>query len=106
MKAISSEVAPALNRVHISTGAKPNSDPTDRSNSPEVISSVIASAMRPGSTVNTSVLEMFCGDRKKGLIAQNTMISATRRTNAPSSGLAIRRAMIVRSSTGEGLARS
>src|SRR4029079_3842873 len=36
-KATSSEVRPLLNSVHISTGEKPNSEPTDRSNSPDVI---------------------------------------------------------------------
>ena len=98
-KATSSEVTPALKSVHISTGEKPNSEPTERSNSPEVISSVIASAMRPSSTVKASVLEMFCGDRKSGLIAVKTTSSTTSRTNGPNSGLAIRRAMIERSST-------
>ena len=34
-KATFSEVAPLLNSVHISTGEKPNTEPTDRSNSPE-----------------------------------------------------------------------
>ena len=63
-KPTSSEVTPALNSVHISTGEKPNSEPTDRSNSPDVISSVMASAIRPSSTVKASVLLMFCGDRK------------------------------------------
>ncbi len=58
-----------MNSVHISTGEKPNSEPTERSNSPDVISSVIASAIRPSSTVKASVLEMFCGDRKSWLIA-------------------------------------
>ena len=33
---------PVLNRVHIRTGEKPNTEPTERSNSPAVISSVIA----------------------------------------------------------------
>ena len=85
--------APLLNSVHISTGEKPNTEPTERSNSPEVISSVIASAIRPSSTVKASVLEMFCGDRKSGLIAQKTTSSTTSRTNGPNSGLAIRRWM-------------
>ena len=60
---------PALNSVHITTGAKPNTEPTDRSNSPEVISSVIASAIRPSSTVKASVLQMLSSDRKSRLIA-------------------------------------
>ena len=59
---------PWLKSVHIITGAKPNSEPTERSNSPAVISSVIASAMRPSSTVKVSVLEMLRIDRKSGLI--------------------------------------
>ena len=58
-----------MKSVHISTGEKPNTEPTERSNSPDVISSVIASAMRPSSTVKVSVLLMFSGDRKSGLIA-------------------------------------
>ncbi len=67
-----SEVTPKpLNSVHISTGEKPNTEPTDRSNSPEVISSVIASAISPSSTVKASMLLMFSGDRKSWLIDQN-----------------------------------
>ena len=62
--AVASETMPALNSVHISTGENPNTDPTDRSNSPDVISSVIASAIRPSSTVNARMLEMFCSERK------------------------------------------
>ena len=58
---------PPLNSVHISTGEKPNSDPTERSNSPDVISSVIVRAMRPSSTVNASVLLMFCRGQKVGI---------------------------------------
>jgi len=53
-----------LKSVHISTGAKPNSQPTERSNSPAVISSVMASAMRPSSTVKVSVFEILSMDRK------------------------------------------
>src|SRR6478672_1177415 len=85
-KPISSEVTPLLNSVHISTGEKPNRDPTDRSNSPDVISKVIASAIRPSSTVKASVLEMFCGDRKSWLKPQKTPISTTSSTKGPNSG--------------------
>ena len=99
--ATSSEVTPALNSVHISTGEKPKSEPTERSNSPEVISSVMASAISPSSTVKTSVLEMFCGERKSGLIAVKTASSTTSRMNGPNSGLAIRRWISARSSTSE-----
>ena len=56
---------PVLNSVHISTGAKPKTEPTERSNSPAVISSVIASAMRPSSTVKVRVLETLSGERKR-----------------------------------------
>ena len=60
---------PALNSVHMITGVRPKSEPTDRSNSPDVISSVIASATRPSSTENASVLLMLSVDRNCGLIA-------------------------------------
>src|SRR5882757_6104724 len=96
---VSSEVRPLLNSVHISTGEKPNSEPTERSNSPDVISSVMASAISPSSTVKASVLEMFCGDRKSWLMLQNTEISTTSSTNGPNSGRAIRRWMSERFST-------
>src|SRR5215207_4838249 len=66
-KPTSSEVTPALKSVHISTGEKPKTEPTERSNSPDVISSVMASAIRPSSTVKASVLLTFCGERKLGL---------------------------------------
>ena len=82
----SSEVTPPLKSVHISTGAKPNTEPTERSNSPDVISSVMASAIRPSSTVKASVLLMFCGDRKSWLIAQKTTSSTTSRTKRPEFG--------------------
>ena len=82
---------PWLNRVHITIGEKPNTAPTERSNSPAVIRSVIASAIRPSSTEKTSVFEMLSGDRKSGLIAVKTTSSMTSRTNGPNSGLAIRR---------------
>ena len=81
-----SEVRPALNSVHITTGAKPNSEPTERSNSPAVISSVIASAMSPSSTVKVSVLLMLRIDRKSGLIAVKTTSSTMSSTNGPNSG--------------------
>jgi hypothetical protein len=57
--AASKDMIPALNRVHIRTGEKPNNEPTERSNSPAVIRSVMLSAMRPSSTVKASVFEMF-----------------------------------------------
>ncbi len=78
-KPTSSEVTPALNSVHISTGEKPKTEPTERSNSPDVISSVMASAIRPSSTVKASVLLTFCGDRKLGLMPQKTAISSRSR---------------------------
>ena len=84
-------MTPLLESVHISTGEKPNTEPTERSNSPEVISSVIASAIRPSSTVKASVLLIFPGDRKSWLIAQNTNSSTTSSTNGPNSGRAISR---------------
>ncbi len=81
-----SEVRPALNSVHMTTGAKPNSEPTERSNSPAVMSSVMASAMSPSSTVKVSVLLILRTDRKSGLIAVKTASSSTSRTNGPNSG--------------------
>src|SRR5215204_3273886 len=96
MNAVSSDVTPLLNKVHINTGVKPKSEPTDRSNSPDVISSVIASAIKPNSTVKASVLLMFCGDRKSGFTVVNTTISTTRSTSGPNSDRAISRSMSAR----------
>ncbi len=90
-KATPSEATPALKSVHISTGEKPKTEPTERSNSPAVMRRVMASAMKPISTVKISVLLMFRGERKSGLIDQKTRSSTTRSTNGPSSGLAMRR---------------
>ena len=39
-------------------------EPIDKSNSPDVIRRVMASAIRPSSAVNDSVLLMFWSDRK------------------------------------------
>ena len=66
-------------------------DPTDKSNSPAVIRSVIASAMSPSSTVKVSVFETFSADRNDGLIAVNTTSSSTSRTSGPNSGMATSR---------------
>ena len=53
------DVASVLYRVHMSTGQNPNSEPTERSNSPAVISRVMASAISPNSTVKASMLPML-----------------------------------------------
>ena len=90
-KATLSEVSPLLNKVHISTGEKPNSDPTERSNSLAVINNVIASAIKPSSTVNVSVLLILRTDRKSGLIAVKTISSSKSNTNGPNSGIEIKR---------------
>ena len=80
-----------LNSVHMMTAEKPNTEPTDRSNSPDVISKVMASAMRPSSTVKASVLLMFSSDRNSGLIDQKTTSSTTSRTSGPNSGCEMKR---------------
>src|SRR5271156_3369672 len=48
--------------------------------------SVMASAMRPSSTVKVSVFEMLSGDRNAGLIAAKTAISRIKSTKGPNSG--------------------
>ncbi len=90
-KETSSEATPVLNRVHMITGAMPKTEPTERSNSPEVMSSVMPRAMRPSSTVKLSVLLMLRGERKSWLIDQNAMSSTIRRTRGPNSGRAMKR---------------
>jgi hypothetical protein len=80
---------PVLKSVHITTGAKPKTEPTDRSNSPDVIRSVMASAISPSSTVKVSALPMLPSDRNVGLIAVKTISISTSSTKGPSSGLAI-----------------
>jgi len=90
-KAAGSGMSPALKKAHITTGANPKTEPTDRSNSPAVIRSVIASAIRPSSTVKVRALPMLFSDRKVGLITVKTRIIATSSTSGPNSGLATRR---------------
>ena len=77
-----------LNSVHIITAEKPNTEPTERSNSPAVISSVIGRAIRPSSTVKVSVLPILPAEMNCGLIAENTTSSSTSRTKGPNSGRA------------------
>ncbi len=90
-KATKSEVAPLLNSAHIRTGVRPKSEPTDRSNSPAVIKSVMASAIKPSSTEKASRFDTFWTDRKAGLIAVKTTISTISRIAGPASGRAKRR---------------
>ena len=45
--AISRDVVPLLNSVHITTALKPKTDPTERSNSPAVMSRVMAKRDQP-----------------------------------------------------------
>ena len=86
-----SGMVPALNSAHITTGAKPKTEPTERSNSPDVIRSVMASAIRPSSTVKVSALPMLVSDRNAGLIAVKTTSISTRSTSGPNSGIATKR---------------
>ena len=90
-KPTKSEVSPELKSVHITTGAKPNTEPTERSNSPAVMSSVMARAISPSSTVKVSVFEMLSGDRNAGLIPAKTAISKISSTKGPNSGAAMMR---------------
>ena len=83
-----SDMVPALNSAHITTGAKPKTEPTERSNSPEVISRVMASAIRPSSTVKVSALPTLVSDMNAGLIAVKTTSISTRSTSGPNSGIA------------------
>src|ERR1700759_1731172 len=75
----------------MTTGAKPKTETTERSNSPAVMRSVMASAMRPSSTVKVSVLETLSGETKAGLIAAKIAISRIRRTRGPNSGAEMKR---------------
>ena len=86
-KAGNSGIVSVLKRVHMTTGVKPKTDPTDRSNSPDVINRVIASAMSPSSTVKVSALLMFVSDRNAGLIEVKTTSIKTRSTSGPNSGM-------------------
>ena len=90
-KAASSDMPALLNKVHISTAEKPKTDPMERSNSPAVISSVMARAISPSSTVNAMMLLRLLSDRKAGLMALKMTNSATRRISGPISGRRMRR---------------
>ena len=83
-----SDMVPALNSAHITTGAKPKTEPTERSNSPEVISRVMASAIRPSSTVKVSALLTLVSDMNAGLMAVKTTSISTRSASGPNSGIA------------------
>ncbi len=87
-KAGTSAIVSVLNRVHITTGVNPNTEPTDRSNSPLVISKVIARAIRPSSTVKVNAFDMFVSDMKAGLIDVKTTSMTINRTRGPNSGIA------------------
>src|ERR1700743_2901941 len=75
----------------MTTGAKPNTEPTEESNAPAVMRSVMASAIRPSSTVKVSVLETLSGERNAELIAAKTAISRTSSTKGPNSGADMKR---------------
>src|SRR5207253_10306475 len=64
-------------------------EPTDRSNSPEVISNVIPKVIMPSSGVKASKLLMLPGDRNAGVRTVKTTISHASRTNGPNSGAEI-----------------
>src|ERR1700730_14230206 len=70
-------------------GAKPKSEPTDRSNSPAVISSVIPKVIMPSSGVKANKLLMLLVERKAGDRAVKTRISTTNKISGPNSGEAI-----------------
>ncbi len=89
MKATSSEKMPSLKKNHISTGAKPNTEPTDRSNSPDVISSVMARATMPSSGVNASRLPMLRVEAKAPFNSVKVMKAPTSSANGPASGAPI-----------------
>src|ERR1700686_3278367 len=70
-------------------GAKPKTEPTARSNSPAVISSVIPKVIMPSSGVKANKLLMLLVERKAGDRAVKTRISTTNKINGPNSGEAI-----------------
>src|ERR1700688_111881 len=70
-------------------GAKPKTEPTDRSNSPAVMSSVIPSVIMPSSGVKANKLLILLVERKAGDRRVKTRISTASKTNAPTSGAEI-----------------
>ena len=70
-------------------GAKPKTEPTERSNSPAVISSVIPKVIIPSSGVNANKLLMLLVERKAGARTVKTRISAPSKTSGPNSGAEI-----------------
>ena len=70
-------------------GAKPKTEPTDRSNSPAVISSVIPKVIMPSSGVKANRLLMLLAERKAGDRAVKMMISTASKTSGPNSGAEI-----------------
>ena len=77
-----------LKSVHMITGENPNTDPTERSNSPDVINSVMARAIKPSSTVKVSALLMLVSDKNAGLMEVKTASINTSRISGPNSGIA------------------
>ncbi len=86
-KPSSSDVTPSLKSVHMSTGAKPNTEPTDKSNSPAIISKVMARAIIPSSGIKASRLPRlnalkYCPEDN----TVKTTSSPTTNTKGPNSG--------------------
>src|SRR5258705_3124359 len=71
------------------TGPSAKTAPTDRSNSPAVSSSVMASAMMPSSGRKAIMLEMLSGDRKFGLASENATSTMNRMTSEANCGDAV-----------------
>ena len=78
----------SLATVHMMTAVKPKTEPTERSNSPAVMSSVMARAIMPSSGVKAMRLLMLPTEMKVADISVKTMMAPMRSANGPNSGLA------------------
>ena len=85
-KASSKGMPASLMKVHMSTAEKPKTDPTERSNSPAVMSIVMPSAIMPSSGVNISRLLKLPAVRYVAESSEKVMRARMSSPNGPASG--------------------
>ena len=77
----------SLMSVHMSTAENPKTEPTERSNSPAVMSRVMPSAIMPSSAVNTSrLLKLPRRQVCRVESSENAMMARMSRPKGPASG--------------------
>ena len=78
----------SLATVHMTTAVKPKTEPTERSNSPDVMSSVMAKAIMPSSGVKAMRLLMLPTEMKVADSSVKAMMAPISSAKGPASGCA------------------